>query len=239
MKALAVVFGLMLFAAHSQCAVAGQLETPVRLTQSSAQGRGWPVIHVDAAARPGGDGSGRFPFDNIAAALSLAGSLGGAVVVVGPGQYPVSSTLWIQGPIDLRGSNVMEVDDAGRPTGFIVPGTETRIVGTAALGTSALLSVAPADGGVLLGVEIRNFTFDAGQARGDDLSFNRTQRYSVHENVFTGLATNGIFSAASSGMIVGNYISNDLTGAAVAAGYPVSPSAVEFVGNRVVRNIAG
>ena len=241
MKTLAIVFGSILLAAHVQCGTAGQVDarSEVPLTKSSVQGSGRLVIHVDANAGPGGDGSGRFPFDNIADALTLAGSLGGAVVVVEPGQYPVSSTLRIQSSIQLRGSNVMEVDDADRPTGSIVPGTETRIVGTAALGTNALLSVAPTDGGVLHGVEIRNFTFDSGQAHGDDLSFNRTQGYSVYENLFTGLATNGIFSVASSGKIVGNYISNDVTGAAVAAGYPESPSAVEFVGNRVVGNIAG
>jgi len=33
--------------------------------------------------------------------------LGGAVVIVEPGQYLVSSTLRIQSPIDLRGSNVI------------------------------------------------------------------------------------------------------------------------------------
>src|ERR1044071_900315 len=69
-----------------------------------------PIIHVDDDAGPGGDGSGRFPFDNIADALARAASLGGAVVVVEPGQYPVSSTLRIQSAIDLVGSNVMEID---------------------------------------------------------------------------------------------------------------------------------
>jgi hypothetical protein len=165
--------------------------------------------------------------------------LGGAVVVVEPGQYPVSSTLRIQSPVDLRGSNVMEVDDAGWPTGSIAPGTETKIVGTAALGTSALVSVGPSDDGVLHGVQLRNLTFDSGPARGDDLNFNRTQGYSVYENAFRGLTTNGIFSVASSGKIVGNYISVEATGAAITAGYPVSPSTVKFVGNRLVRNIAG
>jgi hypothetical protein len=240
MKALAIVFASILLAAYEQSATAGQLETraEVPLTQSSPLESGRLVIHVDDDAGPGGNGSGRYPFDNIADALTLATSLGDAVVVVEPGQYPVSSTLLIQSPVHLRGSNVMEVDDAGRPTGSIVPGTETRIVGTAALGTGALLSVGPSDDGVLHGVEIRDFTFDSGPAR-DDLSFNRTQGYSVYANAFRGSATNGIFSVASSGKIVGNYISDDVTGAAVAAGYPASPSSVEFVGNRVVRNIAG
>jgi len=240
MKAPAIVFSSILLAAYVQSGTNRQLEarSQVPLTQSSVLENGRLVIHVDDDAGPGGNGSGRYPFDNIADAFALAQSLGGAVVVVEPGQYPVSSTLRIQTPIDLRGSNVMEVDDAGRPTGSIAPGTETRIVGTAALGTSALLSVSPSDDGVLHGVEIRNFTFDSGPAR-DDLSVNRTQGYSVYANAFRGSATNGIFSVASSGKIVGNYISDDVTGAAVAAGYPASPSSVEFVGNRVVRNLAG
>jgi len=204
------------------------------------------VIHVDDDAAPGGDGSGRFPFNNIADALTLARSLGGAVVVVEPGQYLVSSTLRIQSPIDLRGSNVMEVDDAGWPTGSIAPETETRIVGTDALGTSDLVAVGPSGNGILHGVEIRNFTFDSGPARGNDLSFNRTQGYSVHESAFTGghsgnifFAPNGIFSVASSGTIVGNYFSVTVTGAGILAGYPASPSSVEFVGNRAVGNIGG
>lgn len=196
------------------------------------------VIHVDDDAGPGGDGSGSSPFDNISDALALAASLGGAVIVVEPGQYPVSRTLQIQSPIDLRGSNVMDVDDAGWPTGSIVPGTETRIVGTAALGTGALVSVGSSASGVIQGVKIQNFTFDS-VGSGDDVDFNRTQGYSLFNNAFRGLAANGIFSVASSGKIVGNYISVNATGAAVAAGYPASPSTLEFVGNRLVQNIAG
>lgn len=238
MKALPIVFGSVLLALCVQSSTDARLETR-SLTPGAAQRSGQRVIHVDDDAGPGGDGSGRFPFDNIPDALARAASLGGAVVIVEPGQYPVSNTLQIQSPIDLRGSNVMEVDDAGRPTGSIAPGTETRIVGTAALGTGALVSVGPSAGGVIQGVEIRNFSFDSGPARGDDINFNRTQDYSVENNTFRGLAANGIFSVASSGKIVGNYISVNATGAAIAAGYPASPSTVEFVGNRLVRNIAG
>jgi hypothetical protein len=126
------------------------------------------VIPVDHNAASGGDDSTRFPFNNIAEALTVAGSLGDAVVIVAPGTYPVSSTLRIQSSIDLRGSNVMEVDDAGWPTASIAPGTETRIVGTEALGTSDLVSAGPSDNGILHGVEIRNLTFDSGPARGND-----------------------------------------------------------------------
>jgi hypothetical protein len=240
--ATVIAFALLaagLLAAPSALAARRETRPDVRLALGAAQHSGWPVLHVDDDARPGGDGSARFPFNNIANALARAASLGGAVVVVEPGQYPVSSTLQIQGPIDLRGSNVMEVDDAGRPTGVIAPGTETKIVGTTALGTANLVSVGPSAGGVIQGVEIRNFTFDSGPSRGDDVSLNRTQDYFLHDNAFRGLAADGVFSVASSGKIVGNFISVNATGAAVAAGYPASPSIVEFVGNRVVRNIGG
>src|SRR5262249_34306887 len=136
---------------------------------------------------------------------------------------------------------------SGWPTGATAPGTETRIVGTSALGTSDLVAVGPSGNGILHQVEIRNFTFDSGPARGNDLSFNRTQGYSVHENAFTGGVTangffnaaNGVFSVASSGTIVGNHFSANAAGAGIAAGYPASPSSVEFVGNRLVRNAAG
>ena len=245
----AALFGTLLLAMMLGCEDAAGPTTPANLepeprstmgsgATSTLVGRG-SLIHVDADAGPGGNGSAKFPFEDIADALALAGSLGGAVVIVKPGQYPVSSTLRIQSSIELRGSNVMEVDAAGWPTGSIVPGTETRIVGTSALGTSALVVVASTDGSVLHGVVIRNLSFDSGPARGDDLSFNRVQGYSVYENTFRGLTTNGIFSVASSGKIVGNYISVDGTGAAIAAGYSSSPSSVEFVGNRVVDNVAG
>jgi hypothetical protein len=231
------VAALMAAAALSGLVLAAKGSGTIRL--DAAQGGGQGVIHVDANAAPGGDGTGRFPFNNIADALALAASQGGAVVVVAPGEYPVSSTLHIQSPVELQGSTVMEVDDAGWPTGSIVPGTETRIVGTASLGSAPLVSVGSSASGVIQGVQIRNFTFDSGPAHGDDVDFNRTQDYSLLDNAFGGGAANGIFSVASSGTIVDNYISDNVTGAAIAAGYPASPSTVDFVGNRVVRNLGG
>jgi hypothetical protein len=241
MKARPTVLASIHVGVSEQPSAYGRLERRPEfpLGPDAAPRTGWPIIHVDDDARPGGDGSARLPFDNIADALARAAFLGGAVVVVEPGQYPVSSTLRVQSPVDLRGSNVMEVDDAGWPTGSIAPGTETRIVGTVALGTGALVSVGSSASGVIQGVEIRNFTFDSGPARGDDVNFNRTQDYSVYDNAFRGLAADGVFSVASSGQIVGNYFSGNVTGAAVAAGYPASPSTVELVGNRLVQNIAG
>ncbi len=115
---LLLLLGVLGAAVYGGIALATPLSGPVWAAKGSgtirldaAQGSGQRVIHVDDDAEPGGDGSGRSPFDNIADSLALAASLGGAVVVVEPGQYPVSSTLHIQSPVDLRGSNEMEVDD--------------------------------------------------------------------------------------------------------------------------------
>jgi hypothetical protein len=107
-----------LMAAAFLCLLICVLAAPARSQDprqglDSARGSERVVIHVDDDAGPGGDGSGRFPFDNIADALAVAASLGGAVVVVEPGQYPVSSTLRIQSSVDLRGSNVISIMRVG------------------------------------------------------------------------------------------------------------------------------
>lgn len=246
MKALVLAVASMVLA-WSQQWDGAQPPTPQGPLQLASAVRTAPtILHVDDDAEPGGDGSGRRPFNDIADALALAGSLGDVVVIVAPGTYPVSRTLRIASGVDLRGSIVMDVDAAGLPTGSIVSGTDTRIVGTEALGSRDLVSVAPDGDGIVEGVEIRNLTFDSGVGRGTDLSLDRAQGYFVHDNVFTGghsgnvmFAANGVLSVASSGRISGNYFSVTVTGAALAAGYPASPSAVDFVGNRAVHNVGG
>jgi hypothetical protein len=194
------------------------------------------VIHVDDDAGPGGDGSARAPFHSIADAVGRAASVDNALVVVAPGRYEVSSSIRIASPMELRGSNALEVDSDGMPTGSVVAGTETRVVGTAALGPRPLISVGRSDGGVLTGIEIAGFSLECGPETGDGVDLARTQDYALHDNVITGRAAIGIFSVASSGSIAGNYISVDGAGAIVAAGYAGSPSNVQFVGNRSVRN---
>src|SRR5262245_36007674 len=129
MRALSVVVGPLLLTACWQSAGDASFETPVTVSEQACRR---VVIHVDDDARPGGNGSGKAPYGTIADAVARAESLGGAVVVVEPGRYEVSSTIRIQSPIDLRGSNVMEVDSDGWPTGSVAAGTESRIVGTAA-----------------------------------------------------------------------------------------------------------
>ncbi len=229
------MFGPLLLAACGQSAS----DAPLEATLGGQPARGRLVIHVDDDAAPGGDGSGRFPFDDIADAVALAESSGGAAIVVEPGRYEVSSTIRIQSPIDLKGSNVMEVGVDGWPTGSVTPGTESIIVGTAALGTQPLVSVGRDDSGVLRGVGIRGLAFEAGPGGGEDVVIIRTQDYSVKNNVITGPARVGVFSIASSGKIVGNYLSVDTTGAIVTAGTPASPANVEFIGNRSARNGLG
>lgn len=200
------------------------------------------VIHVDDDAGPGGDGSARAPYDNLHDAVAHAQGIAGATVLVRAGVYELGTSLRVQTPIDLRGSNVMERDAQGWPTGIVAPGTETRIVGTASLGAASLLFVGRDDGGVIEGVSIRGFTFDHGPHGlliGDDITLTKVQDFFLSDNVLTGSASLGAFTIASSGRIVGNYITNVGAGTAIAAGYPGSPADVEFIGNRSVGNAFG
>ena len=68
MRALPAMFGPLLLAACGQSAS----DAPLEATLGGQPARGRLVIHVDDDAAPGGDGSGRFPFDDIADAVALA-----------------------------------------------------------------------------------------------------------------------------------------------------------------------
>jgi hypothetical protein len=73
--------------------------------------------------------------NTIAGAVALARAAGGdPTIKVEPGLYELGSTITIDIPLDLVGSNVMEIDSGGWPTGVVNSWTETRIVGLAALG---------------------------------------------------------------------------------------------------------
>jgi hypothetical protein len=76
-------------------------------------------------------------YHTIADAVAHARAVGGdPTIQVAPGRYELANTIIIDIPLDLVGSNVMGIDSNGWPTGVVSPGTETRIVGLAALGTS-------------------------------------------------------------------------------------------------------
>jgi hypothetical protein len=198
------------------------------------------VLRVAAGAAAGGDGSGKAPFATIGEAVARATELGGATILVGPGTYPIASTVSIRVPLVLRGSNVMEVDADGWPTGNIAPGTETKILGTAALGAATMIAVGSVSGPVLSGVTVENLTLDLGPGGGNDLDIAKTQDFLVRGNKVNGAAAFiGIFAAGSSGRIVGNYVSGVGCGTCVGGGDAASPAHIEYVGNRATGNRFG
>lgn len=192
------------------------------------------VIHVDAAAAPGGDGSGRAPYRSVGDAVARANALGGGTIEIESGVYVVSSTIHVKSPMSIRGSNNMQSDRDGLPTGVLAGGKETRIIGAAALGTLPLITVGRSDGPIQ-GVVIANLTVQRTGLQGVGLEIIRTQGFTVRNSVFTG-ASFGISTIASSGRIVGNYFTSNGCGTCVAGGNATSPATVEFKGNRSVRN---
>jgi len=200
------------------------------------------VIYVDANAPAGGNGTGAEPYNTIADAVAQARTAGGLPTVeVKPGIYQLASPITIDFPLNLTGSNVMEIDSNLLPTGVVAAGTETQIVGLAALGASPLVSAGRTDGVVIYNVSIQNFTFVAGPGGGDDIAVNQVQNFTVSQNLLTGPPTvtttnQGIGSVASSGSVLGNYITGVGCGACIRAGYPGSPALVDFIGNRTVNN---
>ena len=85
-------------------AMLGALLTLAAVAPATAIAGQSDVIHVDDDASIGGDGSSRVPYKNIADALAEAATTSRAVVIdVVPGDYPVSSPLVIDRPLDLRG----------------------------------------------------------------------------------------------------------------------------------------
>src|SRR5688572_13690616 len=82
------------------------------------------MIHVDDDAATGGNGSSSSPFATIAEAVDAANQGGGDVIKLAPGLYEVTSTVKIDKPLEIRGSNQMTLDANGWPTGQITPGTE-------------------------------------------------------------------------------------------------------------------
>ena len=197
------------------------------------------VIHVDDDALIGGNGSSRLPYQTIADALAEARTTSDPVViVVAPGDYPISSPLVIDRPLDLRGASSLVEGDDGWPTGEVAAGTETRLFGTPALGTQPLIAPGRPDRSVVRGISIRGFAFE-GRLGGISVLFRRVQNFSLKDNVFRAPGFLGMQSVASSGVISGNHFSGVGTGAILTGGYPSSPSTVRFTGNRSVSNNLG
>jgi len=203
------------------------------------------VIYVNAAATAGGNGSRVAPFQTIQEGVAAARAAWNAspglklVVRVAPSPsgsfYSVSGTtpILIDVPLELRGSNAMEEDDFGWPTGVIWSGTETLVkaVPGLAANTENMIRVT-ADH-----VTVANLSLDANTSnlRGIQLALRGAQDFTVSGNRVTGQSFSGIGSRASSGKIIGNYITN-VGGTGIGAGNASFPAKVLFSGNRSVAN---
>jgi len=196
------------------------------------------VIHVDDDAAPGGNGTGRFPFDNLPDAVDAARTVSGSVTIeVRPGDYPLAATLVIDRSFELSGSTEQIHGTDSWPTGEVVPGTATRVFASNTALTQLVL-VDRGDGTVLANVNIHGFVFE-GTVGGISLLMNRVQDYWIADNVFRAPANFAMQSVASSGRVSGNHFSGVGTGAIFTGGYPGSPSNVVVQGNRAVRNTLG
>ena len=181
-------------------------------------------VFVDINAPSGGDGSNHAPFNSIETAVAYANGLSGTPTIrVAAGRYPVSATLVIQKGMILRGSNRMLTDSDGFPTGAD-PQTESRIVGTAALGANLLVSIGANNGQTISPIDIRQLTFEAGPGTGVIMQLTGVQDFTIGGSVFVGSTTLpqpargiGLLTNASSGEMRGNYL-RGLTAGAILRG---------------------
>jgi hypothetical protein len=224
MRHVALTFIILIFAATV-------MAIPVHTAQPI-------MIHVNDDTAPGGNGTARFPFNNLPDAVDAARTILGPVIIqVKPGDYPLTSTLVIDRSLELRGSSVPIYDIDSWPTGEVVPGTATRIF--ASNGTlTRLVLVDHGDSTVLPDVKISGFVIE-GTAAGISLLLNRVQGYWIADNVFRAPANFAVQSVASSGRVSGNHFSGVGTGAIFNGGYAGAPSNVVFQGNRAVHNTIG
>jgi len=176
------------------------------------------VIYVNAVATTGGNGSRVAPFQTIQEGVAAARAAWNAspglklVVRVAPSPsgsfYSVSGTtpILIDVPLELRGSNAMEEDDFGWPTGVVWPGTETLVKAVPGLtaNTENMIRV------IVDRVTVANLSLDANTSNqaGIQLALRGAQDFTVSGNRVTGQSFIGINPKASSGKIIGNYITN-------------------------------
>lgn len=226
--------------AHVGYAVAIALLIGPALAQEAAAKPTATILHVDDDASAGGDGSAKRPFTNLADAVGEARARAvPTVIAVRPGDYPQAATLRIDVPLEIRGST-QQIDDPGDPwpTGVVVPGTQTRIFGTSALGSQPLVTVGRADAEVLPGFTFSGFVLES-TATSNQLALVRVQGYRVAGNIFRAPGAFAFESVASSGTFEGNRMDGVGTGAIFAGGYPESPSSVAVTGNRAINNTLG
>jgi hypothetical protein len=204
------------------------------------------VIYVNAAATAGGDGSRVAPFqtiqEGVAAARAAWNATPGLKLVVRVAPSPSGSFYSVSGatpilidvPLELRGSNAMEEDYFGWPTGVIGSGTETLVKAVPGLtaNTENMIRV------IADHVTVASLSLDANASNlgGIQLALRGAQDFTVSGNRVTGQSFIGIDPRASSGKIIGNYITNVGCGTCIGAGNASFPSRVLFSGNRPVAN---
>jgi len=133
------------------------------------------TIHVNPYGPANGDGSSGAPFNNIAAAVARANTIGGIpTILIDPGYYPISDTIKVEAPMTLQGSEVLQVDPQGWPTGVVLSG-ERRLVGTSDVANKTMISVAKS-GSVLYNVAIGGISFEGVAGTGSilDMAWCRT-----------------------------------------------------------------
>ena len=200
------------------------------------------VLNVNASAAAGGNGSSTAPFQTIEDALAAAreavaatkGNLA-VTIAVAPGTYSLSTTLNLDIPgLLLRGSNVIQVDTDGWPTGAVAPGTETKLLALPALANQPIILINSTSR-----VTVTKFTIDAGSNAMYGIRLIQAQGFMVSGNVISGNAFLGINTIASTGTVDGNYITGVGGGTVIWAGNAASPANVKFVNNRSVANAFG
>jgi hypothetical protein len=196
-------------------------------------------MHFAAA---GGNGSSTAPFQTIEDALSAArnavtatkGNLA-VTIDVAPATYSLSTTLNLDIPnLVLQGSNVMQVDTDGWPTGTVAPKMETKLLAQPALANQPIILINSTSG-----VTVTKFTIDANKYAMYGIRLIQAQGFTVSGNVISGNAYLGLNSIASTGTVDGNYITGVGGGTVIWAGNAASPANVKFVNNRSVANAFG
>jgi hypothetical protein len=203
------------------------------------------VLHVDADAPSGGDGTGAAPYSNLPAAVVEArsrflASSARVKIQIEPGLYILTDTLLLDVPgLELRGSNVMPAAEDGWPIDVLEEGTETRIISAGPFAGAPLIHVAPSGSDLTVSdVTLANLTVDHNR-QGNAILIERVQGFTVKGCLLTRASPGGVLALLSSGTIARNYMTGTGCGVCIGGGNTSSPANVRIVGNRSVRNTNG
>jgi hypothetical protein len=208
-----------------------------------------------------GDGSAGNPFRTITKAVERAREVRSVcadpiTIHVGPGDYPGSfpvgsstvETLPITIDIpdlELRGSTILDMDNRDLPRGTSSSATTLAITGNSDELT-AMIFIA-SDSGQTNRVTVAGFVLDASGGTDPNtvgIAIDRVQDFIVRGNIVTGLPGPwgpgnlevGISTRAASGLIEGNYVTNNLIGVGPTGGNAAFPANVTVKGNRAAGN---